>query len=83
MNQLMYEYDKQGKKRRIQLVGTLMISEDFQIRYGLDRQTSADGQQQVASTTFTFNAAFKKQNFTGDLDLAIKKTGWFDRHYDD
>lgn len=73
MNQLMYEYDKQGKKRRIQLVGTLMISEDFQIRYGLDRQTSADGQQQVASTTFTFNAAFKKQNFTGDLDLAIKK----------
>ena len=57
MNQLMYEYDKQGKKRRIQLVGTLMISEDFQIRYGLDRQTSADGQQQVASTTFTFNAA--------------------------
>jgi len=73
MNQLMYEYDKQGKKRRIQLVGTLMISEDFQIRYGLDRQTSADGQQQVSSTTFTFNAAFKKQNFTGDLDLAIKK----------
>lgn len=73
MNQLMYEYDKDGKKRRIQLVGTLMISDDFQINYGLDRQTSADGQQQVASTTFTFNAAFKKNNFTGDLDLAIKK----------
>jgi hypothetical protein len=73
MNQLMYEYDKDGKKRRIQFVGTLMISDDFQINYGLDRQTSADGQQQVASTTFTFNAAFKKNNFTGDLDLAIKK----------
>ncbi len=73
MNQLMYEYDKSGKKRRIQLVGTLMITEDFQINYALDRQTSPDGQQQVGSTTFTFNTAFKKKNFTGDLDLAIKK----------
>lgn len=73
INQLMYEYDKQGKKRRIQFVGTLMINDDFQISYGLDRQTTADGQQQVASTTFTFNAVFKKKNFTGDLDLAIRK----------
>lgn len=73
MNQLMYEYDKNGNKRRIQLVGTLMISDDFTITYGLDRQSSADGQTQVGSTTFTFNAAFKKNNFTGDLDLAIIK----------
>lgn len=73
MNQLMYEYDKNGNKRRIQLVGTLMISDDFTIRYGLDRQSSGDGQTQVGSTTFTFNAAFKKNNFTGDLDLAIIK----------
>lgn len=73
MNQLMYEYEKDGNKRRIQLVGTLMISDDFTITYGLDRQSAGDGQQQVASTTFTFNAAFKKNNFTGDLDLAIIK----------
>ena len=73
MNQLMYEYDKNGNKRRIQLVGTLMISDDFTISYGLDRQTSTDGQTQVGSTTFTFSAAFKKKNFTGDLDLAIVK----------
>lgn len=73
MNQLMYEYEKNGNKRRIQLVGTLMVSDDFTISYGLDRQTSGDGQQQVGSTTFTFNAAFKKNNFTGDLDLAIVK----------
>ncbi|HKY45005.1 MAG TPA: hypothetical protein VJM50_18080 [Pyrinomonadaceae bacterium] len=73
MNQLMYEYDKNGNKRRIQLVGTLMISDDFTISYGLDRQTSADGQTQVGTTTFTFNAAFKKNNFKGDLDLAIVK----------
>lgn len=73
MNQLMYEYDKNGNKRRIQFVGTLMISDDFTIRYGLDRQSSGDGQTQVGSTTFSFNAAFTKNNFTGDLDLAIIK----------
>jgi len=73
MNQLMYEYEKNGNKRRIQLVGTLMVSDNFTISYGLDRQTSGDGQQQVGSTTFTFNAAFQKNNFTGDLDLAIIK----------
>lgn len=73
MNQLMYEYEKNGNKRRIQLVGTLMVNDDFTITYGLDRQSSGDGQQQVGSTTFTFNAAFKKNNFTGDLDLAIIK----------
>jgi len=73
INQLMYEYDKDGKKRRIQFVGTLMISDDFTINFGLDRQTSSDGQQQVASTTFTINAVFTKKNFTGDLELAIKK----------
>lgn len=74
INQLMYEYDKKGQKRRIQFVGTLMISEDFQITYALERQTSGAGEQQVGSTTFTFGAAFKKKNFTGDLELAIKKT---------
>ena len=70
MNQLMYEYEKEGKRRRIQLVGTLMISDDFVINYALDRQTSTNGQVQVSSTTFTFNTAFKKKNFSGDLDLA-------------
>ena len=73
INQLMYEYEKNGNKRRIQFVGTLMISDDFTINFGLDRQTSSNGQQQVASTTFTLAAAFKKNNFTGDLELAIKK----------
>ena len=73
MNQLVYEYDKNGNKRRIQFVGTLMVNDDFTITYGLDRQTSGDGQQQVGSTMFTFNAVFTKNNFSGDLDLAIKK----------
>lgn len=72
-NQLMYEYDKQGRKQRIQFVGTLTVTNDFVISYGLDRQTSNDGQMQVTSTTFTFGAVFTKQNFTGDLELTLKK----------
>ncbi len=72
-NQLIYEYEKQGKKRRIQFAGLLKINDDFTITYGLDKQTASNGEQQVASTTFTFSAAFKKKNFEGELDLAIKK----------
>lgn len=73
MNQFVYEYNKQAKTRRIQFVGTLFINDDFTISYALDRQTSSSGQEQVSATTFTFNAALKKKNFTGNLDLAIKK----------
>jgi hypothetical protein len=39
----------------------------------LDRQVS-QGKEQVASTTFTFGAAFRRNDFTGDIELAIKKT---------
>lgn len=73
MNQLVYEYNKQSKTRRIQFVGMLIINDDFTISYGLDRQNSSSGEEQIASTTFTFNAVLKKKNFTGNLDLAIKK----------
>ncbi len=73
INQLVYQYDKQGKSRSIQLVGTLFINDDFTINYSLDRQTSTKGEQQVSSTTFKFATVFKKKNFSGDLELALKK----------
>jgi hypothetical protein len=72
-NQLVYQYDKAGQTRQIQFVGTLAISPDFVITYALDRQVSGSGQQQVGATTFTFGAAINKKNFTGDLELLIKK----------
>lgn len=73
-NQLLYEYDKQGRKARIQFVGTLMVNNDFTITYALDRQTSdKNTDEQVAATTFVFGAVFKKKNFSGDLELALKK----------
>lgn len=72
INEFMYEYDKDGQRRRLQFVGSLTINENFQISYTLDRQVS-QGQEQVASTTFTFGAAFRRNDFTGDIELAIKK----------
>lgn len=72
INQFMYEYDKNDQTFRVQFVGELAISDDFQISYKLDRQES-QGQEQVASTTFQMAAVFSKKNFTGELDLAIAK----------
>ena len=73
INEFMYEYDKDGQRRRLQFVGSLNINENFQITYTLDRPVS-QGKEQVASTTFTFGTAFRRNDFTGDIELAIKKT---------
>jgi hypothetical protein len=72
-NQLVYQYDKAGQTRQIQFVGTMAISPDFVVTYGIDRQVSGTGAQQVGSTTFTFGAVINKKNFSGDLELMIKK----------
>ena len=72
INEFMYEYDKNDQTFRIQFVGELAIGNDFHITYKLDRQES-QGQQQVASTTFSLAAVFVKNDFTGELDLAIAK----------
>ena len=72
-NQLVYQYDKAGQTRQIQFVGTLAVSPDFVITYALDRQVSGSGQQQVGATTFSFGAVINKKNFSGDLELLIKK----------
>ncbi|HKP12827.1 MAG TPA: hypothetical protein VJZ91_11970 [Blastocatellia bacterium] len=72
-NQLVYQYDKGNQTRQIQFVGTLAVSPDFVITYALDRQTSGTGEQQVGSTTFSFGAVINKKNFTGDLQLIVKK----------
>ena len=73
INEFMYEYNKNDQTFRVQFVGELAISHDFHITYKLDRQES-QGQEQVASTTFQMAAVFSKNDFTGELDLAIAKT---------
>lgn len=72
-NQFMYEYDDKGKKRRLQFVGELRLNENFEISYILDRQVSQTGQELVASTTFRLAAVFRRNDFTGEMELAVKK----------
>jgi hypothetical protein len=72
-NQLVYQYNKGTQTRQIQFVGTLAITPDFVINYALDRQTTGTGETQVNSTTFSFGAVINKKNFSGDLELLLKK----------
>jgi hypothetical protein len=73
VNQLMYEYDKQGHKFRVQFVGLLEVSEDFQISYTIDRQVSGTGEQQVAQTKITVQAAITKKDFSGNVEFVLLK----------
>lgn len=73
LNQLMYEYNKDDQTFRLQFQGFLSISPTFQISYAIDRQVSKQGGQQVASTTITLDAVFTANDFTGDLELQLKK----------
>jgi hypothetical protein len=73
INQFMYEYDKNGQRHRLQFVGELRINENFEITYVLDRQVAQSGTEQIASTSFKIAATFKRNDFTGDLELAVKK----------
>jgi hypothetical protein len=73
INQFMYSYNKDGHSYRIQFVGLLQVSENFQITYSIDRQVSKAGEEQVAATTFTLDAVFSKNNFSGDVELVVTK----------
>lgn len=70
INEIVYDYDKNGQSFRLQFIGILNISSDFRITYTLDRQTSSLA---GASTTFTIAALFNKRNFGGNLELAVQK----------
>jgi hypothetical protein len=74
VNQFMYEYQKQNHSFRVQFVGFLQVSESLEITYSIDRQVSQSGEEQVAATTFTIGAVFNKSNFSGDVELIVKKT---------
>lgn len=73
VNQLMYEYQKDGKTRRIQFVGRLDVSPTFEVTYAIDRQTSGDGRQMVGQTVFQFGALITNREFAGNLELALKR----------
>jgi hypothetical protein len=74
INQFVYDYDKDGKKRRIQLIGLLNVSKSLVITYSLDRQDSEEGGVAVASTEFRVGAVLTNSKFQGDVEFLVKKT---------
>ncbi|HEY2975439.1 MAG TPA: hypothetical protein VGJ48_23190 [Pyrinomonadaceae bacterium] len=74
INQLVYDYDKNGMTRRIQFAGELKVNSNFVITYKLDRQKSGTpGKDLVGSTTFTIQGKFNANNFTGNLEMVLVK----------
>ncbi|MEM6316375.1 MAG: hypothetical protein AAF960_01825 [Bacteroidota bacterium] len=73
MNQFRYVYDKDNKTFGITLLGFLKIKENLEISYSLDKQSARNGEELVAATTFTFQAAFSGNQFDGDLGLVLLK----------
>jgi hypothetical protein len=73
VNQLVYDYDKNGLTRRIQFAGELKVSSKFVITYKLDRQKSGAGKELVTSTTFTIQGKFNSNSFSADLELVLIK----------
>lgn len=73
VNQLVYQYDKKNRIRRIALVGTLNVTPDFRITYSIDRQES-HGEEVVKESVISIDAEFNKENFNGNLSLLLKKS---------
>jgi hypothetical protein len=76
INQLVFDYEKNGVKRRLQFVGELKISPKFVITYKLDRQQAGSGADLVGSTTLTIQAHADMDKFNSkfDLQLTLMKT---------
>lgn len=72
-NQLKYAYDKDSKSFGVTFIGFLKINENLSITYSLDKQSSTEGDELVATTTFTMQAAFSGNQFDGDLNLVLLK----------
>ena len=70
INQLVFDYEKGGKRRRLQFVGELKISPKFQIQYKLDRQVS-NGSETVASTTIAVQATYNTGHLDDRLELSF------------
>jgi len=71
INQLVYDYEKNGVKRRVQFVGELKISPKFTLTYKLDRQQTGAGKDLVASTTLAINAHLDMDRFQSKFDLTF------------
>jgi len=71
INEFVYNYDKNSQSFQVQFAGTLHIDSDFKISYRLSTQTSSGT---GITTTFNIDAMFHKNDFDGDLKLAVRKS---------
>jgi hypothetical protein len=71
INQIVYDYEKNGVRRRVQFVGELKISPKFVITYKLDRQQSGAGKDLVTSTTLAIGAQLDMERFQSKLDMSF------------
>ncbi len=71
INQIVFDYEKHGLRRRLQFAGELKISPKFVISYKLDRQQSGAGKDLVASTTIVIQAKLDMDRFKSKLDMTF------------
>jgi hypothetical protein len=74
LNQFVYDYDKDNKRRRIKFMGLLSVTKDFQLVYSLDRQTLEDGGVATKATEFRIGAVLSNDKLSGDLEFILKRT---------
>ena len=72
-NQLSYQYQK-GGPQSIDFQGTLIVNEDFTVSYHFSRRLTTNGDVVTGESAISIGAQFQKNNFTGNLELALKKT---------
>jgi hypothetical protein len=75
VNQFVYDYDKDQKRRRITFAGLLNVTNDFQITYSIDSQQMDDGSGvAVKATEFRLGAVLSNDKFSGDLEFVLRNT---------
>lgn len=74
LNQFVYDYDKDNKRRRIKFVGLLNVTPEFQLVYSLDRQTFDDGGVATKATEFRLGAVLSNDKLSGDLEFVLRRT---------
>jgi hypothetical protein len=75
INQFVYDYNKDKKRRRIKFAGLLNVTKDFQLVYSLDQQEAEDDAGVlVKATEFRLGAVLSMDKFAGDLEFILRKT---------
>ncbi len=70
-NRLTFSYQKSGTTRGIQLLGSVRISDNFDVTFSIAQQTYPAGGEIVKATTITVQTAFVMKNLSGALELTL------------